>query len=98
MGSVKAVHFVIIIWPQKLNWYNLLYVLRLLKSKLPKLVLHHVASVYWEIAALIVGYGEIEGDVPLPHPTVCNTIPNFPRNINDCIIAVFKYVLNTHFV
>ena len=42
-------------------WYNLEYMLRLVKSNLFKLVWHHATSVYWEIAALIVGSAEIEG-------------------------------------
>ena len=33
--------------------------LRLLKSNVPKLVWHHGTSVYWKIAALIVGSAEI---------------------------------------
>ena len=34
--------------------------LRLLKSNVPKLVWHHGTSVYWKIAALIVGSAEIQ--------------------------------------
>ena len=76
MGYVKAVQFVIIIWPNKSNWFNLGCVLRLLKSNLPKLAWHHVTSVYWKIVALIVGSAEIEGGARCPrrcglhHPTL----------------------------
>ena len=48
MKSVEAVQFVIIL---------VLYVLRLLKSNVHKLVWHHGASVCWKI---IIGSAEIE--------------------------------------
>ena len=66
MGPVKAVQFVIIIWQK----------IRLIKSTMPKLVYHHVASVYLEIAALLVGAAEIKVGAlcpqgcTLPHPAL----------------------------
>ena len=40
---------------------NLLGMLHLLKLNVPKLVWHYVASVIWEIAALILGSTKIDG-------------------------------------
>ena len=71
MGSVKHVQFVIKIWQNKSHWYKLLGVLRLLKPNVPKMVQYHVASVYWEIAALLVGSVEIEGVGFVPEGALC---------------------------